>query len=638
MVLFREKLVGVCCAFFILSVGVAARGKEPSGQDERPNVILIMLDDLGWADLSCYGSKYHKSPHIDRLATEGMRFTQAYAAAPVCSPTRAALMTGRSPARLHITDWLPGGFDLPANRMAKPLTTWELPLSEITLAEKLRAAGYVTGHVGKWHLGGKGFGPRNQGFDLNVGGDEKGTPRGYFAPFCERNGADVPHLDWAPPGTYLTDIFNQAALRFIREHREKPFFLYLPHFAVHAPLQAKPQKVVKYKKVKEEGEQANPVYAAMIESVDDGISQIVKELDKLKLTKKTILIFTSDNGGVATADWPTKPSTVNGALREGKGHLYEGGIRVPLIVRWPGKIASGSICETPVTTEDFFPTILEMCGVEKEPLVDLLDHQEKLSVAKFEAETVLAAAAKESPLDGVSMVPLLRQTGSFQRAALYWHFPHYSPQHGRPCGAIRSGDYKLIVFYEDHRRELYNLRRDPGETNNLVDQEKEKVRELGAKFSAWRRSVGAQMNYPNPFYRPNPQQTDGIVSLHARTADIHGSMLRFQSPPHLDSLGYWGKQEDWASFEFELTKTGKFDVEMLYCCKKEDAGSKLELSVGGQKLSQIVQETGEKKFKPLVIGSVDLTRAGRHYLSIKPQSKPGNLVMDLRRVRLLPLK
>ncbi|MBC7856256.1 MAG: sulfatase, partial [Pirellulaceae bacterium] len=329
----------------------------------RPNVILIMLDDLGWADLSCYGSRYHKSPHIDRLATEGMRFTQAYAAAPVCSPTRAALMTGKWPARLHITDWLPGSpFDEPCRRLTKPKTEIQLPLAEVTLAERLQAAGYATGHIGKWHLGGKGFGPREQGFDLNVGGDGKGTPRGYFAPFHENNGSDVPHLDWAPPGSYLTDIFNEAAIRFIREHREQPFFLYLPHFAVHTPLHAKPHVVSKYKVgEKRPGQQANPVYAAMIESVDDGIGKIMQELEKLKLSEKTILIFTSDNGGVATADWPFTPPTVNGSLREGKGHLYEGGIRVPLIVRWPGKTPAGTVCEAPVTTVDFLPTILEMC-------------------------------------------------------------------------------------------------------------------------------------------------------------------------------------------------------------------------------------------------------------------------------------
>lgn len=643
MDLFRQALVVLSCAAAML--GGHFNQVRAGESDPRPNVILIMLDDLGWADLGCYGSQFHKSPQIDRLAKEGMRFTQAYAAAPVCSPTRAALMTGKWPARLHVTDWLPGNvFGNSRHRLVPPTTEKELPLAEVTLAERLHAAGYTTGHIGKWHLGGKGFGPRNQGFDLNIGGDEKGMPKGYFAPFSEKNGCDVPHLDWAPPGSYLTDIFNEAAIRFIREHREQPFFLYLPHFAVHTPLNAKPQVVSKYmRKEKRPGQQGNPIYAAMIESVDDGIGKIVKELEKLKLSEKTILIFTSDNGGLATADWPMTPPTVNGSLREGKGHLYEGGIRVPLIVRWPGKIHEGAVCQTPVTSVDFLPTVLEMCGVGKaghsqEVIVNHTASATKEQPADEVLSLAKAADGQLPQLDGVSLVSLLMQTGDISREALYWHYPHYSPQHGRPSGAIRVGDYKLIVYYEDYRRELYNLKSDPEETTNLAEQEQDKARELGNRFSAWRYAVDAQMTKPNPFYYPNPQLGDGTVSLHARTADIHGSMLRFQSPPHLDSLGHWGKQEDWVSFDFELTDTGNFDVELLYCCKKEDAGSKVDITVGGQKLTQIVQTTEERKFAPRVVGSVELKRIGRHSLTIKPQSKPGDLVMDLRRVRLLPLK
>jgi arylsulfatase A-like enzyme len=642
MNLVRQSLVVAACAAAIL--GSRTSQVRAVETDPRPNVVLIVLDDLGWADLGCYGSQFHKSPNIDRLAKEGMRFTQAYAAAPVCSPTRAALMTGKWPARLHVTDWLPGiPYDEPGRRLAKPKQEKQLPLAEVTLAERLQAAGYATGHIGKWHLGGKGFGPRNQGFDLNVGGDEKGTPKGYFAPFCERMG-DVPHIDWAPPGSYLTDIVNDAAIRFIREHREQPFFLDLSHFAVHTPLRAKPQTVAKYKLDKPHpGQQSNPTYAAMIESVDEGIGKIVKELEKLKLREKTILIFTSDNGGVATADWPMAPPTVNGSLREGKGHLYEGGIRVPLIVLWPGRVPASAICETPVTSVDFVPTILELCGVGKAAHFQELTANQETLATKEQADDVIlpVATAAEGPLpqlDGVSLLPLLTQAGDISREALYWHYPHYSPQHGRPSGAIRVGDYKLIVYYEDLRRELYNLKSDPGETNNLAEQENDKVREFAGKFSAWRSSVGAQLMKPNPFYHPNPQQDDGTVSLHARAADIHGSMLRFQSPPHLDSLGHWKKQEDWASFEFELTDAGKFDVELLYCCTKEDAGSKVDITLGGQKLTQIVEATQERKFVPRVVGSVELKRVGRHYLTIKPQSKPGELVMDLRRVRLLPLK
>lgn len=623
----QQALVVCSCAAVLFSGPV--RKMSAAEQPSRPNVILILLDDLGWADLGCYGSTYHKSPHIDRLAAEGMRFTQAYAAAPVCSPTRAALLTGRWPARLHVTDWLPGSFDQPTHRLAKPKTETVLPLAEVTLAEVLQANGYVTGHIGKWHLGGRGFGPRKQGFDVNIGGDEKGTPKGYFAPFCEKNGCDVPHLDWAPPGTYLTDIFNNAAIRFIRENREKPFFLYLPHFAVHTPLHAKFELVSKYKiKEKRAGQQQNPVYAAMIESVDDGVGRIVKELEKLQLAENTIILFTSDNGGVATADWPLTPPTVNGPLREGKGHLYEGGIRVPLIVRWPQKIRAGAVCETPVCSVDFLPTILDLCGVDPAGQV------------KRSSNTGAEKRAEEPrEWDGVSFSPLLREQGELVRDALYWHYPHYSPQHGRPSGAIRVGDYKLLVFYENYRRELYNLKTDPGETTNLVDQQPDLVRELGGKLSTWRHRIGAQMMHPNPLYAPNPQHADGIVSLHVRAADIHGTQLRYESPPHRDSLRNWVRKEDWASFEFELAQPRKFDVELVYSCGPDDAGSEVELTIGSHVFPMIVQETGaEPKFAPRVIGTVELLRVGRHYLTIKPKTKPGQLVMDLRRVRLLPLK
>ncbi|MFN0021257.1 MAG: sulfatase [Pirellulaceae bacterium] len=634
---FRQTLAVWLCALAILAcVPSQLRAADIV---PRPNVILIMLDDLGWADLSCYGSTYHESPNIDQLAKQGMRFTQAYAAAPVCSPTRAALMTGKCPARLHLTNWLPGDKDS-RYRLGDPKTENSLPLEEVTLVEHLQAAGYATGHIGKWHLSRESEGPRKQGFDVNIGGDDKGTPFGYFAPFSKR-GKDVPHLEWAPPGSYLTDILNDTAVRFIREHREQPFFLYLSHFAVHTPLHAKPHMVAKYQKgAMLPGQQSNPVYAAMIESVDDGIGKIVKELEKLKLTEKTILIFTSDNGGVATVDWPFTPPTVNGSLREGKGHLYEGGIRVPLIVRWPGNVKAGVVCETPVTTMDFLPTILEMCGVDK----NAIKHEQPVSQKpvhgpeKTTTPSPATAKAKDTVLDGVSILPLLRQSGDMHRDALYWHFPHYSPQHGRPGGAIRVGDFKLVAFYEDDRRELYNLKSDPSELHNLALKEPERVRDLETKFTAWRKSVGAQMMQANPDYLPNPQQSDSIVSMHARTADVHGSMLRFHAAPHLDMLGYWGLQQDWVSFDFQLTEPGKFDLELLYSCRKENAGSLLEITLDGQKVTHVVKETKERKFEPRNIATLELSRAGRYTLAIKPQSKPGNVVMELRRVRLLPSK
>jgi arylsulfatase A-like enzyme len=575
----------------------------------RPNVILILMDDLGWADLECYGSTYHKTPNIDRLAAEGMRFAQAYAACPVCSPTRASILTGKWPGRLHLTDWLPGRPDMPSQMLSRPKFRQELPLEEVTLAEHLKKAGYATAHIGKWHLGGKGFGPREQGFDLNVGGNEKGSPSGYFAPFDSKKGRDVPGLEDAPEGAYLTDLFTNAAVKFIRENRDHPFFLYLPHFAVHTPLQAKKDLIGKYEADKNRpGQQSNPIYAAMLESADDSVGRIVMELEELKLSQNTIILFTSDNGGLATSEGPNTPATNNSPLREGKGHLYEGGIRVPLIVRWPGNIKPATLSETPVCSIDYLPTILELCGM-----------------------------ATDEKRDGLSLMPLLKQSGEVSRDAFCWHYPHYSNQLGKPGGAIRAGDYKLIEFYEDGRRELFNLKNDPREGTNLADKEPDKVQELAEKLAAWRKSVDAQMMSANPDFHPNPQDKDGIITIRARTAHVHGIMLRYEPLPHKDTLGYWVRQDDWASFEFEVKTPGKFDVEMLVGCGNGSGGSEVEVAVGEQQLNFTVQETGGfQNFVPRAIGAVTLEKAGRHLLTVKPVKKPGPAVMDLRQLRLLP--
>jgi arylsulfatase A-like enzyme len=611
--------------FLVFSVFTAA---TPAADAPRPNVILILMDDLGWADLGCYGSTYHKTPHMDQLASEGMRFTQAYAACPVCSPTRASIMTGKWPARLQLTDWLPGRDDKSSQALLRPKFRQELSLEEITLAEHLQKAGYATASIGKWHLGGKGFGPREQGFDLNVGGNEKGSPSGYFAPFDDKPGRDVPGLENAPKGAYLTDLFTDAAVKFIRDNRDRPFFLYLPHFAVHTPLQAKKEVIAKYEAGKNQpGRQSNPVYAAMLESGDDSVGRIMKELAELKLAENTIVLFTSDNGGLATSEGPNTPSTINAPLREGKGHLYEGGIRVPLIVRWPGSIKAGALCETPVCSIDYLPTILELCGIKASG---------GRSLGNTPPDT---KDSEKNSIDGLSLVPLLKQTGPVTRDAFYWHYPHYSNQTAKPGSAIRAGDYKLIEFYEDGRRELFNLKTDRGEGTNLSDKEPDKVRELAEKLEAWRKSVNAQMMTPNPDYYPNPQDEKKIVTMHARTAQVHGVMLRFEPLPHKNTLGYWVRQDDWASFEFVVTKPGKFDVELLVGCGNGSGGSEVEVAVGEQKLNFTVQETGGfQNFVARTIGEVTLDKVAKYTLTVKPLKKPGLAVMDLRQVRLVPRK
>jgi len=592
-----------------LSLATALVWADPAQTaDPPPNVVLIVADDLGWADLGCYGSRFHRTPHLDRLAREGMRFTQAYAACPVCSPTRAALMTGKYPARLHLTDWLPGRPDLPAQKLLRPALRQELPLEETTLAELLQPKGYVSASIGKWHLGGDGFGPKEQGFSVNVAGDAAGSPRSYFAPF-QQNGKFMPGLEQAPEGEYLTDRLTLEAEKFIEENREKPFFLYLPHYTVHIPLKAKPDLVAKYEALPRPAlPQNNPIYAAMLESLDESVGRIMQKLEELKLSDRTVIVFTSDNGGLATLEGPHTPSTSNAPLREGKGYLYEGGIRVPLIVKWPLGCKPETLCDTPVCSIDLFPTLGEICG-----------------------------ASPAKGIDGLSLVPLLRKSGELANRLLFWHYPHYSNQGIQPGGAIRDGDDKLIEFYETGRLELFNLKTDPGESNNLSESQPEKTKALAAKLREWRRSVDAQEMRPNPDYVPNPQAADGSVMLAARSAEVHGVMLRFEPLPHKNTLGYWIRADDWASWEFQITKPGNFRLEILQGCGTGSGGSEVDFRLAAQTIAVTVEETGGfQKFVRRDIGTLKIDKPGRYTLEVRPRKKPGPAVMDLREVRLVP--
>jgi arylsulfatase A len=429
----------------------------------KPNFVFILIDDLGWADVGCYGSTFHETPNIDRLAQQGMRFTNAYAACPVCSPTRASIMTGRYPARLHLTDYIPGHKE-PFAKLCRPEFRQELPLEEVTLAEALKPAGYVSACIGKWHLGGEPFFPEKQGFDLNFGGSNSGHPPSYFYPYR------LPGVGSGRPGEYLTDRLTNEAEDFIAKNKDRPFFLYFAHYAVHTPLQAKQEMVARYQRsVKPGSRQKNPIYAAMIQSVDESVGRITAKLDELNIADRTIVFFMSDNGGLASV-------TSNAPLRAGKGTMYEGGIREPLIVRWPGAVRPGATCDVPVISTDFFPTMLEMVGLKPDP-----------------ART----------LDGVSIGPLLKGTGAVRRDALYWHYPHYHPGGATPCGAVRQGDYKLIEFYENGRLELYNLKEDVGEANDLAGKMPDKAAELRMKLGDWRHAVDAQMPTTNPRYDPS---------------------------------------------------------------------------------------------------------------------------------------
>jgi arylsulfatase A-like enzyme len=440
--------------------------------ERKPNIVFILADDLGVCDLGCTGSKVYQTPNIDGLAREAMQFDQAYAACPVCSPTRAALMTGKYPTRTGITDYI-GGF---AKRRLLPAPNANhLALEETTIAEALKKAGYVTGHIGKWHLGGEGFMPEQQGFDYNVGGCDKGHPPSYFSPY------KIPNLPDGPLGEYLTDRLATECEKFIEAHKDQPFYLNFCTYAVHTPLQAKKDVVKKYESkfskiasdLRKEGNtvdhrvQNNAVYAAMIESLDDSVGRVLAKLDELGLKKNTIVIFTSDNGGLSTGN---NAPTSNAPFRAGKGWLYEGGIREPLLIKWPGVAKPGSHCDTPVITMDFYPTLLTAAGAAKIP---------------------------EQHRDGVDLTPLLNGASIAQRP-LFWHYPHYGNQGGQPGSAIRVGDWKLIDWLDNQRTELFNLKDDVVEQHDLASSNPKKFKELQSQLNQWRKDIGAVMPTINP--------------------------------------------------------------------------------------------------------------------------------------------
>jgi len=423
---------------------------QPKTERRKPNIVFILADDMGWADLGCYGSAFHETPHIDRLAKQGMRFTDAYAACPVCSPTRASIMSGQYPAHVGVIDFIPGHWR-PYEKLHVPTNrTQYLPLEIVTWAEALKTTGYVSAMIGKWHLGGKDHSPKLQGFDVvQLGGQNRSDKR--------------------------VTAYTDGALKFIEQNQDRPFFLYLSHNTVHIPLEAPKELVDKYKnKPKPATGVNNPTYAAMVEHLDNSVGRVLGKLDELRLCDDTIVIFFSDNGGlrqIYTGNGPIV--TTNAPLRDEKGTLYEGGIREPLIVRWPGTVKANSQCDVPVTSVDFYPTFLEIAQAER---------------------------PTGQPLDGQSLLPLLRRHGRFANRALYWHYPVY--HHSAPAGAVRDGDWKLIEFFEDGSLELYNLRDDLGEEKNLAALFPRRTAALQRQLAAWRRSIEAAMPKPNPDFDP----------------------------------------------------------------------------------------------------------------------------------------
>ena len=502
-------------------------------EEKSPNVIFFLVDDLGWSDVGCYGSEFYETPNIDKLASEGVRFTDAYSACHVCSPTRASILTGKYPASLNLTDWLPGRRDFSFQKLKNVEINQHIPYDISTLPKMLKNNGYKTAIIGKWHLGEDDATTLKQGFDSHLPDWNKGWPKeGYHFPYGMKG------LEVGDEGEYLTDRMTDEAIKYIDHNKETPFFLYLSHFAVHDPIEGRKDLVKKYsnklkeidppvgesfiletnpdekksitrieldslleddkykgykifpnESVKIKQYQDNAEFAGMVESMDESLGRIMKKLKELKLDQNTILIFYSDNGGMSAANFyfPDREiskkeldkafSTSNLPLRGGKGWMYEGGIRVPLIIKWPGKGLQGFVSNIPVTSPDFFPTIIEMIGLQAE---------------------------NNNQKEGISLVPLLKGDKKLEREAIYWHFPHYS-NHGNqsPGGVIRSGDYKLLEYYENNTVQLFNLVEDLGEQNDLSAIEPERVNKLRLLLRNWRKNVNAKMMLPNSEYDAN---------------------------------------------------------------------------------------------------------------------------------------
>ena len=464
---------------------------DARGAERPPNVLFFLCDDLGATDLGCEGSRFYETPNLDRLATEGLRFTQAYAACPVCSPTRASLLTGRYPQRVGITDYI--GAPQPAewNRNTRLLPAPyrdRLALSEKTIAEALHERGYATFFAGKWHLGPEKFYPEDQGFDFNLGGLDRGGPYGgnkYFSPYGN------PRLPDGPPGEHLPDRLATETVKFIEAHRDKPFFAYLSFYDVHTPLMARDDLRKKYEAKRERLglkdefareeprdvriTQSHAVYAGMVDAMDQAVGKVLSALSRLNLERETLVIFTSDNGGLSTSEgWPTS----NLPLRGGKGWMYEGGIRVPLLIRWPGRIAAGRETAIPAVSVDLFPTILAAAG----------------------------ARPGEVSSDGVDLARLF-EGGAIPDRPIFWHYPHYGNQGGAPASAVRKGPWKLIRWLEEGRFELYRLDEDPSEKRDRASDQPAVVAELAKLLEDWLKEVGATAPTPNTKY--DPQKPDG---------------------------------------------------------------------------------------------------------------------------------
>jgi len=631
------KRVGVVTISLLLVLFSSMRfihAAEPVAKP--PNIVFIFADDLGFMDLNCYGRTEHKTPNIDRLAATGIRFDQCYCAQPICSPSRVALMTGKTPARLHLTNYLPGRADCNSQKLLQPIIEGQLALEETTIAEILKKNGYATGIFGKWHLGNAAFGPKEQGFDTAFLPPANSTPFGDFL-----------NQDENFEGGKSEYAITRAAIEFIEQNKERPFFCYVPHNNPHIALNVNSSVVALNPGT------FNPANAAMMQTLDDSVGKIVGTLERLGLTSNTLVVFTSDHGGLHVLESPDSPSTYNTPFRAGKGFVYEGGLKVPMIVSWPSKITKPQVCNTPVMLTDMMPTFMEVAGMDI-------------------AKTV-------GPLDGKSFKNrLLAYSDTPSDRELYWHFPNYTNQGGRPSGAVRIGDWKLIESYEDSSTELYQLKEDPSESNNLASSEPGRSKTMLDKLRSWRLSVGAQECRPNESFdkashtrlyedtdvskltpgkdylataeplrewrkemnqaiksnKPIVTDPKNEIRLQASQARVHGEKLRYEPESYKNVLGYWTNPDDWADWTFLVTKPGEYEVEIHYGCGAGNGGSNVNFIVDGKSLPLLVRDTDH--FQSIVAQSIGVMKLdkGEHTLEVRPQNKAKAAVMDIRRIVL----
>ncbi len=603
----------------------------PPQSSEHPNIVLVVADDLGIYDLGCYGRRDHNTPNLDRLASQGIRYTSAYCGLSICSASRASLMTGKSCARLHLTTFLPGRPDAESQLLLHPRIQSHLPLDEKTLAEVLQNAGYRTGLFGKWHLGGGKNGPTQQGFEIAF------EPKG--------NG----NVDGKEGGKNEYAIVD-AAIDFLKSNDDKPAFCYVPQHSPHVALAA-PQSLIE-----KNSSAFNPLYAATIESLDNAIGKLLTTVDSLK--RPTIVIFSSDNGGLHVPEVHELPATHNGPFRAGKGYLYEGGLRIPLIVRWTDKIAANRTIDSPVSLMDLMPTLMEVAGMDTSKTV--------------------------GPLDGASLTQSWLQSaasGPSKERLFFWHFPHYTNQGSRPAAATRQGNWKLIEYLEDGAIELYDLEKDAGEKTNVAKDFSEKAKALGESLHQWQKRTGVQFGIPNPnakqevhrrlYIDSDPTRLDASagaaavgdqwrawrsemnrvvagkkallkdagneIILPASTGTPHGKKLRYEPEPHKNVLGYWTEVDDWADWELTIPKDGNYEIDVQCGCGLNNGGSVVRLEVSDQSLQWTVRDTGH--FQSMIIEEIGTLKlnAGKYRLAVRPQAKTGAAVMDIRTIVLRPI-